>query len=129
MPIIFSSCADDPDPQIDIYLGKETLHVRGKTYRCGYSRYGIGNTPGSKKTPVGVMQVVKKMPMGDPHYHGRVHGDKMWLAGDSCPASRCIYIHTGELGTSSIGCIHLSQEDIREVYRISDVGTKVNIYR
>lgn len=119
------------------------------------SKYGVGDDPGSYKTPLGTLWVCNKigdkLPAGSviknrnatgevvaPNAPGRdpIVSRVIWLsglAGDNKNAyGRCIYIHgTPEeklLGhTASYGCIRMRSKDIIALYDLVQVGTHVTI--
>jgi lipoprotein-anchoring transpeptidase ErfK/SrfK len=122
------SCAPHPAPEIVISVSEQSMRLGAITYSVGTSSHGTGNAPGSHKTPLGEMAVVQKWDADAADYHGRVRGKKLWLAGADCPAERRIYIHAGRTGRpSSIGCVHLSDADLAEVFEAVDVGAAVRI--
>ena len=115
-------------PEIVVDVSEKRMWVDGTAYKATTARRGVGNVPGSRKTPLGTMVVIDKWAPGDPRYHGRIKGYKLHLGGRDCPPSRRVYAHAGSTsGNWSQGCVHLSEEDMREVYERVPVGTKVLI--
>jgi len=126
-----------------------------KTYPISTSKFGLGDKSGSFKTPVGRLEVARKIGKGKAH--GTVFKSRkptgevlkpnapgrdpivtriLWLRGrDSGTHSafnRYIYIHgTPEertLGTpSSYGCVRMSSADVAEIYDLVAVGAPVVI--
>ena len=115
-------------PEIVVDVSEKRMWVDGTAYKATTARRGVGNVPGSRKTPLGTMVVIDKWAPGDPRYHGRINGYKLHLGGRDCPASRRVYVHAGRTtGNWSQGCVHLSEEDIAAVFDKVPVGTKVLI--
>lgn len=126
-----------------------------KSYKISTSKFGIGDHPGSNRTPVGHLKVAKKIgdsapigavfknrkPTGEvlkPNAPGRdpVVTRIMWLSGaEECNRNafrRTIYIHgTPEetrLGTpASYGCIRMSSRDVADLYKRVGYGADVFI--
>ena len=118
------------------------------------SKFGLGSRNGSNHTPLGRMEVARKIgggyptgmvfksrrPTGEilkPNAPGRdpIVSRILWLNGKEAtttatPSRRCIYIHgTPEewrLGTpASYGCIRMSMRDVADLYRRVGVGAEV----
>lgn len=128
-----------------------------KSYPISTSKFGIGDRPGSNCTPLGRMQVAKKIgdnaPIGSVFKSRRRTGEILpvnapgrdpivtrilWLTGKESRNSnafrRTIYIHgTPEehrLGSpASYGCIRMSSRDIAELYDRLGPGADVFIIR
>ncbi|MBT8044184.1 MAG: L,D-transpeptidase [Verrucomicrobiae bacterium] len=128
-----------------------------KTYPVSTSKFGLGNQPGSKRTPLGRMEVAKKIgggaPAGavfksrkrtgeilPPNAPGRdpIISRIIWLRGNETSNRdtfrRFIYIHgTPEeyrIGhKASYGCIRMKSRDVIDLYRQLGVGSKVHIIR
>jgi len=128
-----------------------------KTYKVSTSKYGVGDFPGSYRTPLGRMEVAKKIgshaPKGAVFKHRRRTGEVLkpnspgrdpivtriiWLRGkESCNRRafrRFIYIHgTPEewrLGRpASYGCIRMASRDIVDLYRRIGVGAEIRVVR
>ncbi|MEY4246388.1 MAG: hypothetical protein RLZZ245_3973 [Verrucomicrobiota bacterium] len=128
-----------------------------KSYPISTSKFGIGDRPGSNCTPLGRMQVAKKIgdkaPIGSVFKSRRPTGEVLpvnapgrdpivtrilWLTGkeprNSNAFRRTIYIHgTPEehrLGSpASYGCIRMSSRDVAELYDQLGTGADVFIIR
>jgi hypothetical protein len=126
-----------------------------RNFKISTSKFGLGDAPGSYKTPLGRFKVVKKIGYGaksgtvfkgqrptgelvEPNQAGRdaVVSRILWLKGldsDNRNAfERLIYIHgTPEektLGQSaSYGCVRMSSKDVIELFEIITVGSEVRI--
>ena len=120
-----------------------------KSYKISTSKFGIGDRPGSNCTPLGRLQVAKKIgdgaPIGSvfktrrrtgevlkPNAPGRdpVVTRIMWLTGTESRNQntfrRTIYIHgtpeEGRLGSpASFGCIRMGSRDVADLY--NRIGT------
>ena len=161
IPILLSSCAaPDTQHQIVISTRDQKLAVldRGTlvaTYPVSTSKFGLGDTQGSRRTPLGQLEVASKI--GDNAPAGAVFKDRrrtgeivapdspgrdpivtriIWLRGREAQNAhafgRCIYIHgTPEerlIGTpASYGCIRMRSTDIIQVYNIVGAGAAVTI--
>ena len=159
--LFLASCAA-PDTQHKIVIStrdqKLALLERGTllaTYPVSTSRFGLGDRPGSRFTPLGQLQIAEKI--GDNAPPGAVFKDRrrtgeivlanspgrdpivtriLWLRGrESLNANafaRDIYIHgTPEerlIGTpASYGCIRMCSTDVVQLYNIVGVGAAVTI--
>ncbi len=128
-----------------------------KTYKVSTSKFGLGDYPGSNRTPLGRMEVAKKIGdharKGTVFKHRRRTGEVlkpnapgrdpivtriMWLRGKEFRTRRAfrrfIYIHgTPEewrLGhPASYGCIRMGSRDIVDLYRRIGVGAEVRVVR
>lgn len=128
-----------------------------KAYKVSTSKFGLGSDSGSNRTPLGKLQVAKKIggsapkgmvfksrrPTGEvlkPNSPGRdpIVSRIMWLQGKESQNRntfrRCIYIHgTPEewrLGTpASYGCIRMSSGDVVDLYKRIGVGAEVQVIR
>lgn len=128
-----------------------------KTYPVSTSKFGIGNRRGSRCTPLGRMEIAKKIGGGAPS--GAVFKSRkrtgeilrpnapgrdpivsriLWLRGkersNRNTYRRFIYIHgTPEeyrIGhRASYGCIRMKSRDVIDLYRHLAVGSKVRIIR
>lgn len=160
----FTSCGtvkDDRNKMIVSVRDQKMLLVRDgkpvKAYKISTSKFGIGDRPGSNCTPLGRMEVAKKIggnvpagtvfksrrPTGEvlkPNAPGRdpIVSRIMWLSGsESCNKNtyrRYIYIHgTPEerrLGTpASYGCIRMGQKDVVDLYNRVGSGAEVQVIR
>ena len=134
------------------------LVARGKVvarYAISTSKFGIGDQPGSYRTPLGAMYVSGKvgdgLPPGAviksriatgevlaPNAPGRdpIVSRVLWLRGkesqNANARERCIYIHgTAEesrIGKrASFGCVRMRSRDVIALYSRVHIGTPVNI--
>jgi hypothetical protein len=161
LAIFLASCVA-PDTQHQMVIStrdqKLALLDRGTllaTYPVSTSKFGLGDAEGSRRTPLGQLEVASKI--GDNAPSGAVFKDRrrtgeivapdspgrdpivtriIWLRGletqNAHALSRCIYIHgTPEerlIGTpASYGCIRMRSRDIIQVYNIVGVGAAVTI--
>src|SRR6266436_7756812 len=161
LALFLASCVA-PDTQHHIVIStrdqKLALLDRGNllaTYPVSTSRFGLGDRPGSRFTPLGQLQIAEKV--GDNAPPGTVFKDRrrtgetvlanspgrdpivtriLWLRGlesqNTNAFARDIYIHgTPEerrIGTpASYGCIRMRSNDIIQLYDIVGVGAAVTI--
>src|SRR5437867_9823642 len=157
---IASCAAPDTRHQIVISTREQKLAVldRGNLmaiYPVSTSKFGLGDWPGSRYTPLGQLEIAKKI--GDNAAPGAVFKDRrrtgeivlpdspgrdpivtrvLWLCGlepqTANAFSRYIYIHgTPEerfIGTpASYGCIRMRSSDIINLYENVGVGAEVTI--
>lgn len=128
-----------------------------KTYRISTSKFGVGDRPNSNCTPLGRMQVAKKIggdvPKGSVFHNRRPTGEVirpnapgrdpivsriLWLKGTESrnqnAFKRTIYIHgTAEerrLGSpASFGCIRMGSRDVCDLYDRIGYGADVFVIR
>ena len=128
-----------------------------KTYKISTSKFGVGDRPGSNCTPLGRMQVAKKIgdnaPIGSVFKSRRRTGEVLkpnapgrdpvvtrilWLSGTESrnrnAYRRTIYIHgTPEerrLGApASYGCIRMGSRDVADLYDRIGYGADVFVIR
>lgn len=128
-----------------------------KSYNISTSKFGIGDRPGSNHTPLGRLQVAKKIggnaPMGSVFKSRRPTGEILkpnapgrdpivtrilWLTGtegrNQNTFRRTIYIHgTPEekrLGSpASYGCIRMGSRDVADLYNRIGTGADVFVIR
>ncbi|NNC90049.1 MAG: L,D-transpeptidase [Akkermansiaceae bacterium] len=128
-----------------------------KSYSISTSKFGLGDRPGSKRTPLGRMEVARKIGQGAPA--GAVFKSRrptgevlrpnapgrdpivtriMWLRGtegqNRNAYRRYIYIHgtpeERKIGRpASYGCIRMRSRDIIDLYNRIGVGAEVKIIR
>ena len=128
-----------------------------KSYPVSTSKYGLGDKPGSRRTPLGTMKIARKIGSGAPS--GAVFKSRrrtgevlrpnapgrdpivsriLWLQGTQYKNRnayrRYIYIHgTPEewrVGSpASYGCIRMKSRDVIDLYRRVGVGAEVRIIR
>lgn len=162
--LLFTSCGSSPaadtSNKMIVSVKDQTLLLTHngnpvKSYRISTSKFGLGNTRNSKKTPLGKMEIVKKIGGGSrigtvfksrrktgevikPNTPGRdpIVTRILWLKGNEYrnrhTYSRYIYIHgTPEEYTIgkpvSYGCVRMKSTDIIDLYRRVGVGAEVEI--
>jgi L,D-transpeptidase catalytic domain len=124
-------------------------------YDVSTSKFGIGDRPGSFATPLGTMEIAKKIGDGQPSgmkFHGRrptgeivrpnapgrdpIVSRILWLRGlqfqNARAFSRAIYIHgtaeESKIGTpASYGCIRMRSQDVIRLYDIVGLGARVEV--
>ena len=124
-------------------------------YDVSTSKFGVGGHAGSFTTPLGEMEVAKKIGAGarsGMKFHGRratgeivrpnslgrdpIVSRILWLRGleprNRDAFSRCIYIHgTAEewrIGTpASYGCIRMRSHDVIELFNTLGIGARVEV--
>ncbi len=137
---------------------KMALYKEGKrvaTYPVSTSKFGIGDQPGSNRTPIGKMEVARKIgggaPMGMVFKGRRPTGEVLrpnapgrdpivtrilWLRGKEARTrnayGRYIYIHgtpeERKIGRpASYGCIRMRSRDVARLYQQVGVGAKVEV--
>jgi len=161
LALVLASCAA-PDNQHHIVIStrdqKLALLERGTllaTYPVSTSKFGLGDRPGSKSTPLGQLQIAEKI--GENAPPGTVFKDRrrtgevvlanspgrdpivtriLWLRGleaqNANAFARDIYIHgTPEewrIGSAaSYGCIRMRSSDVIQLYNIVGIGAAVTI--
>ncbi len=161
---LLSSCGSSPSrdnkSKMIISVKDQTMLLtqKGKAvkaYKISTSKFGLGNTKKSNRTPLGKMEVAKKIGGGAPSgavFKSRVRTGKimrpnttgrdpivtriMWLRGKEYrnrhTFSRYIYIHgtpaEHKIGTpASYGCIRMKSKDVIDLYRRVGVGAEVQI--
>jgi lipoprotein-anchoring transpeptidase ErfK/SrfK len=161
LALFLASCAA-PDTQHHIVIStrdqKLALLERSAllaTYPVSTSKFGLGDRPGSKSTPLGQLQIAEKI--GENAPPGTVFKDRrrtgevvlanspgrdpivtriLWLRGleaqNANAFARDIYIHgTPEewrIGSAaSYGCIRMRSSDIIQLYNIVGIGAAVTI--
>jgi hypothetical protein len=128
-----------------------------KVYKISTSKFGLGDQPGSNRTPLGSMRVAKKIgcnqpagavfksrrPTGEvlkPNAPGRdpIVSRILWLTGTDAnnrnAFRRYIYIHgtpeVNRLGTpASYGCIRMGTNDVVDLYNRVGLGADVYVTR
>ena len=124
-------------------------------YDVSTSKFGIGDRPGSFATPLGAMEIAKKIGGGQPSgmkFHGRrptgeivapnapgrdpIVSRILWLRGlqfqNALAFSRAIYIHgtaeESKIGVpASYGCIRMRSRDVIQLYDILGLGARVEV--
>jgi hypothetical protein len=153
-----SSSLKKADVVVSVADQKMGLYSEGelvKTFPVSTSKFGLGDQPGSNRTPIGRHRVVAKVGHGLPegavlksrHWNGEVIKPNapgrdpivsriLWLSGSEGhnrnAYSRCIYIHgTPEekrLGApASYGCVRMASDDVVKVFNQVPVGASVVI--
>ncbi|MEZ7956855.1 MAG: L,D-transpeptidase [Rubritalea sp.] len=162
--LLFTSCGGTPvidrSNKMIVSVKDQTMLLTkdGETvasYRISTSKFGLGNTRNSKKTPLGRMEIARKIGGGSksgtvfksrkktgeilkPNTPGRdpIVSRIIWLKGNEYrnrfTYSRYIYIHgTPEeytIGTpASYGCIRMKSRDIIDLYSRVGLGAEVKI--
>lgn len=158
--LVGSCAAPDTRHQIVISTREQKLALldRGNviaSYPVSTSKFGLGDWPGSRYTPLGRLEIAKKI--GDNAPPGAVFKDRLrtgevvltnspgrdpivtrilWLRGleaqNARAFSRNIYIHgTPEewrIGSAaSYGCVRMRSSDIIQLYNIVGIGAAVTI--
>jgi lipoprotein-anchoring transpeptidase ErfK/SrfK len=159
-----SSCGTSKDTRNQMIVSvsdQRMLLVRDgkpvKAYTISTSKFGIGSQRGSNRTPLGRLEVARKIgggaptgmvfksrrPTGEvlrPNAPGRdpIVSRILWLHGKEShnrnTFGRCVYIHgTPEewrLGTpASYGCIRMGMKDVVDLYNRVGEGAEVRIMR
>lgn len=149
---------NSPRPHLEVHIGTQTLYLvegtrRLRQWPCSTSKFGIGFTEGSNKTPLGRFEVREKhgegaasgtifkarQPVGlwQPGQETRddlVLTRILWLHGleprNANTFQRYIYIHgtndERSIGRpASHGCVRLRNADVMELFAITPLGTEV----
>jgi lipoprotein-anchoring transpeptidase ErfK/SrfK len=164
-PLVFSSCGTVPFIGAKDHRNKMIVSVSDqrmllvtdgkpvRTYKISTSKFGLGDRPGSNRTPLGRLQVAKKIggnaPLGavfknrkptgeviQPNAPGRdpIVTRILWLRGTESrnrnSYRRTIYIHgTPEerrLGhPASYGCIRMGSQDVADLFKRVGHGADV----
>jgi hypothetical protein len=161
LSILFSGCVTkDREHRILISVADQSMELYRRNALIGRflistSKFGLGDRPGSRSTPLGRMEVAKKIgdgaPLGAVFKNRRRTGEILrpnaagrdpivtriiWLKGmeyqNRNAFSRFIYIHgTPEernLGhPASFGCIRMRSYDVKEVFDIVGLGASVDV--
>ena len=161
LAFFFSSCATkDSDHRILVSVADQSLALFHKErllgrYPISTSRFGLGDRPGSRATPLGRMEVAKMIgegaPLGAVFKSRRRTGEVLrpdapgrdpivtriiWLKGlqpqNRHAFARCIYIHgTPEERNvghpASFGCVRMRSVDVLTVFNAIGVGATVDI--
>lgn len=158
--LFLASCATDERHIVEVSVPDQRMAVyrdgiRIREYPVSTSKFGLGDDRGSKRTPLGELQIAKKIganaPAGavfksrkrtgevlPPDAPGRdpIVTRILWLKGlepqNSNAYARYIYIHgTPEertIGTpASYGCIRMRSQDIIDLFDVVGTGAKVRI--
>jgi lipoprotein-anchoring transpeptidase ErfK/SrfK len=160
-PLLLNSCGPKVDTRNKMVVSvrdQKLLLLRDgkpvKSYKISTSKFGLGDTPNSNRTPLGRMKVAKKIGSGQPagavfksrrptgevikpNAPGRdpIVSRILWLTGTQSANRnafrRFIYIHGtpehSRLGTpASYGCIRMGCKDVVDLY--NRVGTGADVY-
>jgi len=159
--VVLTSCAQKDrihTMRVSVADQKMALYRKGvhiATYDVSTSKWGVGDQPGSRRTPLGKMEIAKKIgggaPLGMKFKNRRPTGEIvpadapgrdpivtriLWLKGleaqNSHAYSRTIYIHgTAEernVGKPvSYGCVRMRSRDVISLYDTVGVGAQVEI--
>jgi lipoprotein-anchoring transpeptidase ErfK/SrfK len=158
MALLLGACAGDRVHVVKVSVPAQRMTVfkHGKpiaTYPVSTSKFGLGDVPGSNRTPLGKMEVAQKIgrgaPLGMKFKNRRPTGEIvpvnapgrdpivtriLWLRGlersNANAFERMIYIHgtpeEGRLGTpASYGCIRMRSSDVAELFDTVGKGAQV----
>jgi hypothetical protein len=161
LSILFSGCVTkDRDHRILVSVADQSMELYHRNALIGRfpistSKFGLGDQPGSRATPLGRMEVAKKIGAGAPlgavfknrHQTGEILRPDapgrdpivtriIWLKGleyqNRNAFNRFIYIHgTPEERNlshpASYGCIRMRSYDVKEVFDIVGLGARVEV--
>src|SRR5271165_1079790 len=161
LALFFSSCATkDTDHRILVSVADQSLALYHREKLLGRfpistSKFGLGDQPGSRATPLGRLEVAKMIgagaPLGAVFKSRRQTGEVLrpdapgrdpivtriiWLKGlelqNRHAFGRCIYIHgTPEernVGRpASFGCVRMKSADVVQVFNTIGLGSTVDI--
>jgi len=160
--LILSACtsATNSDVVVSVKDQKMGLYSEGhlvKKYKISTSKFGLGDSPGSNRTPLGKHEIIAKIGHGLPtgavlksrSWNGEVLKPNapgrdpivsriLWLrgmeSGNRNALKRYIYIHgtpeESRLGKpASYGCIRMGMKDIVDLFNDVPIGAKVTITR
>jgi lipoprotein-anchoring transpeptidase ErfK/SrfK len=161
LALLLSSCADRThqllvsvaDQRMAVYRHEQRIAV----LPVSTSKFGLSDAPGSNGTPLGKMEVARKIGAGQPagmRFKSRVPTGEivpvnspgrdpivtriLWLRGlerwNQNAFDRYIYIHgtpeEAKLGTpASYGCIRMASRDIIWLYDLIGTGCRVSVVR
>ncbi len=159
--LLLSSCATrDKVHRIVISVPEQRMIVYQKDqpiaeFPISTSKYCLSDTPGSRGTPLGEMEIARKIGGGEPsgmkftsrHATGEIVAPDapgrdpivsriLWLRGleaqNRNAFGRCIYIHgtteEAKIGQpASFGCIRMRSHDVIQLFDIVGVGAQVRI--
>jgi hypothetical protein len=159
--ILFTGCVTkDRDHRMLVSVADQSMELYRKSalidrFPISTSKFGLGDRPGSRATPLGRMEVAKKIgagaPLGAVFRNRRPTGEVLvpdapgrdpivtriiWLKGleyqNRHSFDRCIYIHgTPEernLGRpASFGCIRMRSNDVKKLFDIVGLGASVDV--
>jgi hypothetical protein len=158
--LALAGCATDSQHAVRISIPEQKMLVFDKgveiaRFDVSTSKFGVGDRPGSFATPLGTMEIAKKIGGGQPSgmkFHGRrptgeivapnapgrdpIVSRILWLRGlqfqNARAFSRAIYIHgtaeESKIGApASYGCIRMRSRDVIQLYDIVGVGARVEV--
>jgi lipoprotein-anchoring transpeptidase ErfK/SrfK len=160
LAVLFAGCTEDTKHRVLISTSSQRMivlreGVKIAEYPVSTSKFGLGDTPGSNGTPLGLLKIRKKIGAGAPA--GTVFKSRrptgeilpvdapgrdpivtriLWLdgleAGNRNAYDRFIYIHgTPEERTigsaASYGCVRMRSRDVMELFETVGVGARVKI--
>ena len=158
--VFITGCLGDREHRIRVVVEEQRMEVFRKeellaTFDVSTSKFGVGDRPGSNCTPLGRMEIARKIGTGQPagmKFKDRVPTGEivpvdapgrdpivtriLWLKGredrNRNAFDRYIYIHgTPEerrLGSpASYGCIRMRSKDIVWLYDTVGVGARVEV--
>jgi lipoprotein-anchoring transpeptidase ErfK/SrfK len=155
-----TACGKDRRHLVEVSVAQQRMAVyrdgvRIREYPVSTSKFGLGDEPGSNRTPIGAFEIQKKI--GDGAVPGTVFKDRLptgevvgpdspgrdpivsrilWLRGleaqNANAYGRYIYIHgTPEeraIGTpASYGCVRMRSHDVIDLHNIVGRGARVYI--
>ena len=163
LSLLLGACASrDTIHTVKVSVADEKMVVYRKgveiaSYPVSTSKFGLGDRPGSRATPLGRLEIAKKIGGGQPSgmkFHNRhatgevvranapgrdpIVSRILWLRGlesqNRNAFRRTIYIHgTAEewkIGMpASYGCVRMKSCDVIDLYNTVGVGAKVEITR
>ena len=158
--VLLASCARDRDHVLKVSVADQKMHLlkRGThvaTYPVSTSKFGLSDRPGSNGTPLGSMEVAKKIgaraPVGMKFKSRKATGEIvpvnapgrdpivtriLWLKGlepqNRNTFDRKIYIHgtpeESKIGLPvSYGCVRMRSQDVIDLFDRVGVGARVEI--
>lgn len=158
LALFFGACAKDRIHVLRVSVADQRMALYAKDveiarYVISTSKFGLGNEPGSNRTPLGKLEIASKIGAGQPigmkfksrqptgeivpvNAPGRdpIITRILWLRGleaaNANAYERMIYIHgtpeESRLGTAaSYGCVRMRSRDIVEVFDTVGTGARV----
>ena len=158
--ILLSACTSTPSSEVVVSVKdqKMGLYNEGhlvRKYKISTSKFGLGDSPGSNRTPLGKHEIIAKIGHGLPtgavlksrSWNGEVLKPNapgrdpivsriLWLrgmeSGNRHAMNRFIYIHgtteENRLGTpASYGCVRMAASDVIRVFEQVPIGASVVI--
>jgi lipoprotein-anchoring transpeptidase ErfK/SrfK len=158
LALFFGACAKDRIHVLRVSVADQRMSLYAKDieiarYTISTSKFGLGNEPGSNRTPLGKLEIASKIgdgqPMGMKFKSRQPTGEIvpvnapgrdpiitriLWLRGleaaNANAYERMIYIHgtpeESRLGTAaSYGCVRMRSKDIVELFDTVGEGARV----